>query len=243
MRHDGRSSIQMRPVKITPGFTSNAEASVMIECGNTKVLCTVCVDEKLPGWMRDQRGKSGWVTAEYSMLPGATHTRSRRERSSVSGRTQEIQRLIGRSVRGIVDLSLLPDLTLTIDCDVLQADGGTRTTSITGAYVALKMAVDSLIRKGKLKQSPIVEPLAAVSVGVKEDQILVDLDYIEDSSADLDMNVVLTSSGKILEIQGTAERQAFTKEQVVTIIDTATDALAPIFELQQQASEGEVVES
>jgi ribonuclease PH len=243
MRHDGRSSIQMRPVKITPGFTSNAEASVMIECGNTKVLCTVCVDEKLPGWMRDQRGKSGWVTAEYSMLPGATHTRSRRERSSVSGRTQEIQRLIGRSVRGIVDLSLLPDLTLTIDCDVLQADGGTRTTSITGAYVALKMAVDSLIRKGKLKQSPIVEPLAAVSVGVKEDQILVDLDYIEDSSADLDMNVVLTSSGKILEIQGTAERQAFTKEQVVTIIDTATDALAPIFELQQQACEGEVVES
>lgn len=242
MRHDGRSSTQMRPVKITPGFTSNAESSVLIECGNTKVLCTVCVEEKLPGWMRDQRGKSGWITAEYSMLPGSTHTRSRRERSSVSGRTQEIQRLIGRSVRGIVDLTLLPDLTLTIDCDVIQADGGTRTTSITGAYVALKMAVDSLIRKGKLKQSPITEPLAAVSVGVKEDQILVDLDYIEDSSADLDMNVVLTASGKILEIQGTAERQTFTKEQVVTIIDSATDALTPIFDLQQQACEGEVVE-
>ena len=139
-------------------------------------------------------------------------------------------------------MTLLPDLTLTIDCDVIQADGGTRTTSITGAYVALKMAVDSLIRKGKLKQSPITEPLAAVSVGVKEDQILVDLDYIEDSSADLDMNVVLTASGKILEIQGTAERQTFTKEQVVTIIDSATDALTPIFELQQQACEGEVVE-
>jgi ribonuclease PH len=229
-------------MKITPGFTTNAESSVLIECGNTRVLCTVCVEEKLPGWMKDQRGKSGWVTAEYSMLPGSTHTRSRRERNSVSGRTMEIQRLVGRSVRGVLDLTKMPDLTMTIDCDVLQADGGTRTTSVTGAFVALKMAVDSLIRSGKIKHTPITEQLAAVSVGMKDENALVDLNYEEDSSADLDMNVVLTASGKILEIQGTAERQTFTKDQVVEIIDVATEALQPVFELQQRACEGETVE-
>lgn len=243
MRKDGRSTSQMRPLKITPGYTTNADASVLIECGNTKVLCTVCVEEKIPGWMRDQRGKSGWLTAEYSMLPGSTHTRSKRERGSTSGRTQEIQRLIGRSLRGVVDLTKIPDITLTVDCDVIQADGGTRTTSVTGAYTALKIAVDKLLRKGKIKQSPILEALAAVSVGAKEDSLLVDLNYEEDSSADLDMNVVLTASGRILEIQGTAEKQSFTKEQVVDIIDAATEALAPVFELQQIAIDGEVAEA
>ena len=243
MRSDGRSSGQMRPIKFTPDYTSNAVSSVLIECGNTKVLCTVSVEEKLPGWLRDQRGRQGWLTAEYSMLPGATHTRSRRERPNVSGRTQEIQRLIGRSSRGICDLTKIPDLTITIDCDVLQADGGTRTTSVTGAYAALKMAVDSLIRQGKIKQNPITEPIAAVSIGIKEGQILVDMNYEEDSVADLDMNVVVNCSGKIIEVQGTAEKQSFTKEQVVLIIDAATEALHPVFDLQQRAAEGETVES
>lgn len=242
MRNDGRSTSQMRPIRMTPDFTSNAEASVLIEVGSTKVLCTVTAEDQLPNWMRNQKGKSGWLTAEYSMLPGSTHTRSRRERGSVSGRTQEIQRLIGRSLRGIVDLKKCPDMTLTVDCDVLQADGGTRTTSITGAFVALRLAVSSLMRKGKLKHDPITEPLAAVSVGVLNEKIYVDLNYEEDSNADLDMNVVMTSSGKILEIQGTAEKQAFTKEQVNLIIDAAAEALIPVFELQSSASDGQIVE-
>lgn len=242
MRNDGRSTGQMRPIKMVPHFTSNADASVLLEVGNTKVLCTANVEEKLPGWMRDQRGKSGWLTAEYSMLPGSTHTRSKRERTNISGRTQEIQRLIGRTIRGVCDLSKIPDITIMIDCDVLQADGGTRTASITGAYVALKMVVDSMLRSGKIKSNPICESVAAVSVGIKGEQILVDLNYDEDSSADLDMNVALTSTGRILEIQGTAEKQSFTKDQVVQIIEAATDSLEAVFELQHLAADGETVE-
>lgn len=243
LRHDGRSSGQMRPMRITPNFTKHAAGSVLIECGETKVICTVCVDEGVPGFLRNAEPSQGWLTAEYSMLPGATNTRSRRERQAVGGRTQEIQRLIGRAIRGVIDLRLCPDLTFTIDCDVIQADGGTRTTSITGAYCALKIAIDKLIRNKRLNQNPLTDGLAAVSVGLKDGELQVDLDYIEDSSADLDMNVVLTQSGKILEIQGTAERAAFSKDEVVRIIDAAEEALAPIFDLQNSAADGQIVES
>lgn len=242
MRHDGRTSLQLRPIRITPNFTKHAAGSVLIETGDTKVICTVSVDEKVPNWMRGQKPPQGWITAEYSMLPGATNTRSRRERNNVSGRTQEIQRLIGRSIRGVVDLKRCPDLTFMIDCDVIQADGGTRTASITGAYVALKIAVDKLIASGRLKQNPFINAVAAVSIGIKDEQILVDLDYVEDSSADLDMNIVMTDDFKLLEIQGTAERAAFTKEQVLEIIDAATQSLEQTFEMQRIASEGQKVE-
>jgi ribonuclease PH len=178
------------------------------------------------------------------MLPGSTNVRVRRERgNNLSGRTQEIQRLIGRALRGVVDLTKCPDRTFTIDCDVIQADGGTRTAAITGAYAALKIAVDKLLRSGKLSQNPINDGVAAVSVGIKGGEILVDLDYSEDSTADLDMNVVMTQSGKILEIQGTAERQAFAKNDVLRIMDAAQEALEPIFELQTAAADGHIVES
>jgi ribonuclease PH len=242
LRSDGRSSEQLRPIRFIPNFTENATGSVLVEFGGTKVLCTVCVEEGVPGFLRNSNPPQGWLTAEYSMLPGATNTRNRRERPAPSGRSQEIQRLIGRALRGVIDLNLCPDLTIQIDCDVLQADGGTRTASITGAYVALKIAIDKVLRTSKLSTNPITDSVAAVSVGLKNGNILVDLNYLEDSTADLDMNVVLTGSGKILEIQGTAERAAFTKEQVVRIIDAAENSLAPVFEHQNLAADGQTVE-
>jgi ribonuclease PH len=243
MRKDGRVSGQLRPIRITPHFIKHADGSALVEMGDTKVICTVTVEDGVPGWMRAQKNVSGWLTAEYSMLPGATHTRTKRERNSVGGRTQEIQRLIGRSMRGIFDTSKCPDLTFLIDCDVIQADGGTRTASINGAYVALKLAVDAMLRKGKIKNNPIKDSLAAVSVGISNGQLLVDLNYDEDSTADLDMNVVMTQSGKFLEIQGTAERHSFSKEQVLQIMDAAQSSLESVFELQIQAIEGQVAES
>jgi ribonuclease PH len=244
LRKDGRSSGQMRPLRITPHFIKTADGSVLIEVGDTKVICTVSVEEGVPAFLRNSQPPQGWLTAEYGMLPGSSNQRIRRDRgTSISGRTQEIQRLIGRSLRGIVDLARCPDLTFAIDCDVIQADGGTRTASITGAYVALKMAVDRLIRAGRLHQNPINDAVAALSVGIKQGQILVDLNYVEDSSADLDMNVVMTQGGKILEIQGTAERQAFAKSDVVRIMDAAEEALSPVFDLQHQAADGRVAES
>ncbi len=242
LRVDGRSSEQMRPIRFEPNYTKHAAGSVLVEFGDTKVLCTACVEDSVPRFLRNSNPPQGWLTAEYSMLPGATNTRSKRERPNVSGRSQEIQRLIGRSLRGVIDLRLCPDLTLQIDCDVLQADGGTRTAAITGSFVALKMAVDGLLRKGRLTTNPIHDSVAAVSVGIKSDQLLVDLNYIEDSSADLDMNVVLTGSGKILEIQGTAEGAAFNKDQVVSIIEASENALGQVFEHQLLAAEGQVVE-
>ncbi len=244
LRADGRSSGQLRPLRLTPNFTKHADGSVLVEFGDTRVLCTVSAEEGVPGFLRNAQPPQGWLTAEYSMLPGATNTRTKRERGGgLGGRTQEIQRLIGRAIRGVIDLNRCPDVTFTIDCDVIQADGGTRTASITGAYVALKMAVDKLLRAGRLKQNPLNDAVAAVSVGLKKGQLLVDLNYIEDSSADLDMNVVLTQSGKILEIQGTAERLAFTKEDVVRIIEAAQEALSPVFDLQLAAADGQMVES
>ena len=243
LRHDGRSSDQMRPLRITPNFTKHATGSVLIEYGDTKVICTVCADDGVPSFLRHSNPPQGWLTAEYSMLPSATNTRSRRERPAPSGRSQEIQRLIGRSLRGIIDLKKCPDVTFAIDCDVIQADGGTRTAAITGAYVALKIAVDHLLRTRKLKENPLMDAVAAVSVGLKDDEIMVDLDYKEDSTADLDMNVVITQSGTFLEIQGTAERAAFSKEQVMAIMDAATESLTPCFDLQHEAADGHTVES
>jgi ribonuclease PH len=243
MRKDGRSSRQMRPIRMHPGYTKHATGSVLVEYGDTKVICTVFVEDGVPPFLRNSNPPQGWLTAEYSMLPGATNTRGKRERPAPSGRSQEIQRLIGRAIRGVIDLQLCPDLTFNIDCDVIQADGGTRTASITGAYVALKIAVDRLLRNRKLVNNPLKDAVAAVSIGIKGGECLVDLNYIEDSAADLDMNVVLTSSGRILEIQGTAERSAFTKEQVLEIIELAEEALTPVFEFQQIAAEGRIVES
>ena len=244
LRSDGRTSTQMRPLRITPHFTKHADGSVLIELGDTKVICTVSVEEGVPHFLRNAQPPQGWLTAEYSMLPGATDTRTRRERSgSVSGRTQEIQRLIGRSLRGIINLNRCPDITFTIDCDVIQADGGTRTASITGAYVAMKLAIQRLLRAGRLKDNPLLDAVAAVSVGLKGGSLLVDLDYKEDSSADLDMNVVMTQSGKILEIQGTAERQAFSKDDVIRIIDAAQESISHAFELQAIAADGRVAET
>ena len=243
MRNDGRAASQMRPLRIIPNFTNNAAGSVLMEYGETKVICTVCVDDGVPPFLRQASPAQGWLTAEYSMLPGSTNTRSRRDRQHISGRTQEIQRLIGRSLRGIIDLTRCPDLTFTVDCDVIQADGGTRTASITGAYVALKIAIGKLQGRGRLKQNPLTDAVAAVSVGLKDGEYLVDLNYLEDSSADLDMNVVMTESGKILEIQGTAERTAFTKNDVTAIIDGAQEALSPLFALLEEAAAGQTVEA
>lgn len=242
MRGDGRAAVQLRPMRITPNFTGNAFSSVLIEMGETKVLCTVQIEESLPNWLRHSRVRHGWLTAEYSMLPGSTNTRTKRERGHTGGRTQEIQRFIGRCLRGAIDLSKLPDMTIVIDCDVLQADGGTRTAAVTGGYVALKMAVDRLLRENRIRQNPLREPIAAVSIGVREDQILVDLNYREDSEVDLDMNVVVTKSGNLMEIQGTAERAPFTQEHVNSIIETAKGALTATFELQEAAQEGQMVE-
>jgi len=243
LRHDGRSSDQMRPIRITPHFTKNAHGSVLIEYGDTRVICTVCVEEGVPAFLRNSSPAQGWLTAEYGMLPGATGTRTRRERPAPSGRSQEIQRLIGRSLRGVIDLTRAADLTFNIDCDVIQADGGTRTASITGSYVALKMAVDKLLRSGRLGENPLVDAVAAVSVGLRDGEVLVDLDYQEDSTADLDMNVVMTQSGRFLEVQGTADRASFARNDILAIIDAAEAALKPCFELLHEAADGRVVET
>ncbi len=231
-----RTSSQVRPIKITPRFTNNPMGSVLVEFGETRVLCTASVEEHVPGWMRGQRGQ-GWLTAEYSLLPGSTTERTRREKTNTSGRTQEIQRFIGRSLRSIIDLRAIGERTITVDCDVLQADGGTRTASVTGGYVALKLAVDALIKKGKIKTNPIRENVAAVSVGVVDGQILVDLDYSEDLRADVDMNIVMQSGGNLVEVQGTAEKASFTRQQMNQMLDAAQAALVDIFAEQNAACE------
>ena len=236
-RADGRNDQQLRPLQIIPVNNKFAASSVLIELGDTRVNCTVSADEGVPYFLRNSSPAQGWLTAEYAMLPGATPKRSRRERNFLSGRTQEIQRLIGRSLRGVIDLTKCPDVTLTIDCDVLLADGGTRTASITGAYVALKLAIIKLLRQGRLPQDPLTDAVAAISIGMQGNRLLCDLDYREDSSVDLDMNVVMTPSGGILEIQGTAERATFRKEQLNDIVDLATTGLQPVFAAQHKAVE------
>ncbi len=223
-----RAADQLRPITITRNFTKHAEGSVLIAVGDTKVLCTASVEERVPPHKKGSG--EGWVTAEYGMLPRSTHTRSDREaaRGKQSGRTQEIQRLIGRSLRCVVDLKKLGERQITIDCDVLQADGGTRCASITGAYVALHDAVSGLLKKGLLKESPIVDSIAAVSVGMGADGPILDLDYIEDSSCETDMNVVMTGSGKFVEIQGTAEGVPFSRSDMGLLVGLAEKGIGEL---------------
>ena len=235
VRVDGRSPEHLRPVRITRGFTVHAEGSVLIEFGHTRVLCTASVEEKVPGHKKGSG--EGWVTAEYGMLPRATHSRSDREaaRGKQSGRTQEIQRLIGRSLRSVFDLGLLGERTIVLDCDVLQADGGTRTAAITGAFVAAQDAVNGLMAQGKLMQSPIREPVAAVSVGIVHGVPMLDLAYVEDSDCDTDMNVVMTGSGHFVEVQGTAEGAAFSRADMNDLLALADQGIRELVRLQQAA--------
>jgi ribonuclease PH len=235
MRSFERSANQMRPVTLSPGISRHAEGSCLIECGYTKVLCTASVETSVPGWMRN-RG-SGWVTAEYGMLPRSTGSRNQREaaRGKQSGRTQEIQRLIGRSLRGIIDLSALGERQIIVDCDVLEADGGTRTASITGGYVALYMACQTLIEAEELERNPIVSPVAAISCGICNGEALLDLDYIEDSSAEVDANFVFTGNNEMIEIQGTAEGTPFTPSQFDTLMQLAQKGAGELLEKQQAA--------
>jgi ribonuclease PH len=234
-RTGGRAADQLRPIRITRGYTIHAEGSVLIEFGNTKVLCTASVEEKVPPHKRGSG--EGWVTAEYGMLPRATHTRGDREaaRGKQSGRTQEIQRLIGRSMRAVFDLKALGERTIQIDCDVLQADGGTRTAAITGAFVAVQDAVSKLLAGGQLASSPITGPVAAVSVGMVQGLPLLDLEYIEDVSCDTDMNVVMTGAGHYVEVQGTAEGAAFTRAEMDELLRLAEKGIAELVMLQQRA--------
>ena len=238
-RSGARAANQLRPVRITRGYTIHAEGSVLIEFGATKVLCTASVEEKVPPHKRGSG--EGWVTAEYGMLPRSTHTRSDREaaRGKQSGRTQEIQRLIGRSMRAVFDLTLLGERTIHLDCDVLQADGGTRTAAITGAFVAAQDAVNQLLAQGKLKQSPIRDHVAAISVGIVQGTPLLDLEYIEDSACDTDMNVVMTGAGHFVEVQGTAEGAAFSRREMDALLELAEKGISHLVVLQKNALETE----
>jgi ribonuclease PH len=222
-----------RNIKYTVNPNPYAKGSVIVECGNTKVYVTVTVEEGVPPFLK---GKGeGWLTAEYSMLPSATHSRNRRERNGASGRTQEIQRLIGRALRSIVDMKKLGERTVQIDCDVIVADGGTRTTSISGAYVALSLAVKKLMAEGLLKESPIIEQLAAISVGINTNgKAIADLNYEEDSTCETDMNVVMTRSGKFVEIQGTAEKNPFSHDQMMALMECAKNSLDVVFAKQSE---------
>ena len=235
MRNDGRNATALRSVRITRSFTKHAEGSVLIEFGDTKVLCTASLEESVPPFLRGKG--TGWVTAEYAMLPRATHTRSPREaaKGKQSGRTLEIQRLIGRSLRAVTDLGKLGERSVYIDCDVIQADGGTRTASITGAYIALVDALTTLKSRGILTDIPIKESVAGVSVGIVGGEALLDLNYIEDSSAEVDMNFVITSSGRFVEVQGTAETEPFTSAQMDIMRDLAIDGVQQLFALQREA--------
>jgi ribonuclease PH len=231
-RPTGRDFDELRSVDFNIGFTRNAAGSVLAEFGETRVLCTASVEDSVPNFLR---GKGqGWVTAEYSMLPGSTHTRSGREasRGKQSGRTLEIQRLIGRSLRAVMDLGTLGARTVTLDCDVLQADGGTRTTAISGAYIALMMAVENLTDRGALDQSPVHGQVAAVSVGIYKGRPVLDLDYAEDSAAETDMNVVMNDAGAFIEIQGTAEGHAFRRNELDALLDLAGQGVNSIMEVQ-----------
>ena len=234
-RSGARAADQLRPVRITRGYTIHAEGSVLIEFGDTKVLCTASVEEKVPGHKKGTG--EGWVTAEYGMLPRATHTRSDREaaRGKQSGRTQEIQRLIGRSMRAVFDLTLLGERTIHLDCDVLQADGGTRTAAITGAFVAAQDAVSRLLAQGKLTQSPIRDHVAAISVGIVQGHPLLDLEYTEDSACDTDMNVVMTGAGHFVEVQGTAEGAAFSRREMDALLALAEQGCRSLVILQQHS--------
>ena len=237
MRPSGRAASDIRTVRFVPDFTRHAEGSVLAEFGDTRVLCTASVERRVPPWMRGQGG--GWVTGEYGMLPRSTHTRSGREaaRGKQSGRTQEIQRLIGRSLRAATDLEALGERTITLDCDVLQADGGTRTAAISGAYVALSIAMKRLCAARELKRNPLHGQIAAVSVGIFDGAPVLDLDYAEDSNAETDMNVVMNDAGHFIEVQGTAEGHAFSRDEFAALLDLAASGVATIMAAQNAALE------
>ena len=234
-RPDSRTAAALRPVRLTPGYVSTPEGSILIEVGNTRVLCNATIENGVPGWMRNS-GR-GWVTAEYAMLPRATLTRSPREseRGKIGGRTHEIQRLIGRSLRSVVDMRLLGERTVILDCDVLQADGGTRTAAITGACAALAIALGKLVSAGTLKSSPLKQMVAATSVGIVDGEILLDLCYEEDARATVDMNVVLLADGGLIETQATAEKDSYTRTQLAAMLDLAEAGVGQLLAIQQHA--------
>ena len=233
VRSGGRSVSEQRPVKIIPGYVPDAEGSALIETGNTRVMCAATVELRVPPWMRGKG--TGWVTAEYSMLPRSTTERVRRERGTIGGRTQEIQRLIGRALRAITDLPALGEISILLDCDVLRADGGTRTASITGAYVALHLALAGLIEAGKLKAIPLKDQIAAISVGIVDGDAVLDLDYNEDSAADVDMNVVMTGGGEFVELQGTGEEATFDRNQLEQMLELADSGIKNLLAAQRTA--------
>jgi len=234
VRTDGRAADELRPVRITRGFLPYAEGSVLIEMGNTRVVCSASLEDRVPPFLRNQG--QGWLTAEYAMLPRATQTRTAREtgRGGPSGRTHEIQRLIGRSLRAVADMKVLGERTITIDCDVLQADGGTRTAAITGAYVALALASQQLLKAGKIQRSVVSDQVAAISVGIVGNTPLLDLKYDEDSRAEVDMNVVCTGDGRFIELQGTAEREPFTRAQMDDLVALATRGIEALIAHQKK---------
>ena len=238
MRPSARQPAELRPVRIQRGYTRHAEGSVLIECGDTRVLCTASVEDSVPPFLRG--AGRGWVTAEYGMLPRSTHTRNQREaaRGKQSGRTLEIQRLIGRALRAAVRLDMLGERQIVVDCDVLQADGGTRTASITGSFVALHDAIQVLLELGVLEASPIVDHVAAVSVGIFEGTPVLDLDYAEDSACDTDMNVVMLGAGGLIEVQGTAEGAAFSRHELDAMLALAGNGIAQLVDLQKKAIAG-----
>lgn len=233
VRADGRTPEQIRTVRITTGFTKNAAGSVLICCGRTRVICTASYEEKVPSFL-ENKGK-GWLTAEYGMLPGSTFTRKERERNKADSRSLEIQRLIGRALRGALDFDKLGPRTLKLDCDVIDADGGTRTASITGAFVAMAIAIEKLIKDGKLSENPIIRQIAAVSVGIVNGVPVTDLNYVEDRDADIDMNVVMTSKGEYVEIQGTGEGRPFTPDENSAMLRLAGSATKELCMLQKKA--------
>jgi ribonuclease PH len=232
-RRDGRHASDLRAIKIVRGFTNNALGSVLIKTGRTHVLCTACWQAGVPPWKAGEG--TGWVTAEYDMLPSATEERRRRNRTKIDGRTQEIQRLIGRSLRAVVDFARLGENSILIDCDVLQADGGTRTAAITGAYVAMCDAVTEALREGWLSESPVKEGVAAVSVGLVNGRPVLDLDYLDDSAADVDMNVVMTSSGRFVEVQGTGEGTTFSQAELDRLLKLASRGIKQLLATQEEA--------
>lgn len=234
-----RKNDEMRPVRMTPGFVKNPDGSVLIQTGNTMVLCTAMVEEKVPPFLKGTG--TGWVTAEYSLLPASTDTRSPREagKGKVTGRTSEIQRLIGRSLRAVIDFQALGERTIWLDCDVLQADGGTRTASITGSYIALSLAVEKLIANGTLTQTPIIDYLAATSVGIVNGEPMIDLEYVEDSAAEVDMNVVMTGRGEFVEIQGTAEGKPFSRAEMDQLLQLAEKGIRELISMQKKILTGE----
>lgn len=238
-RPDGRDNNELRKIEFIPNFAPNATGSVLVSFGDTKVICAANIENKVPGWMSRQKVAGGWLSAEYSLLPYSTLERKPREvnRGKQEGRTVEIQRLIGRSLRAAIDLKKLNQKTLWLDCDVLQADGGTRTAAITGAYVATCLAINKLLEKGDLKESPMIESVAAVSVGIYNEQIVLDLNFAEDKNATVDFNVVMTGSGQFIEVQGTGEEATFTPQQLNGMVELASKGIKEITDLQNQALE------